>query len=341
MQPNRYGLRAARSVTASADRREALRHAIIRSLSSTSLPPPHKPWTHALLAWYFVAVWGSGFIATKIALQHAAPLTFLSIRFAFGIVCLIPFVWLTRPLWPASRTELAHVVMAGLLMHAVHLGGSHYTQYLGLSAGITAVLLCIQPLITALIAVRWMNEKLASLQWLGIAAGLAGVTLIVWHKIDMREASIGSLIAVTISLIGVTAGSLYQRTFCPRVDLRAAALVQFVAVFIVLAPMALAFEDNTVRWSWALVGALLYLVIFASLLGVSAWHYLLRHGAATRVTSLIYFTPVFAIVPEFLWFGITPSAISWAGIMMTCAGVALVAWRNASALASKNSPQKQ
>ena len=90
-----------------------------------------------------------------------------------------------------------------------------------------------------------------------------------------------------------------------------------------MAPLALAFEDNTVRWSWALVGALLYLVIFASLLGVSAWHYLLRHGAATRVTSLIYFTPVFAIVPEFLWFGITPSAISWAGIMMTCAGVAL------------------
>jgi len=310
-------------------------------LSSTSLPPPHKPWTHALLAWYFVAVWGSGFIATKIALQHAAPLTFLSIRFAFGIVCLIPFVWLTRPLWPASRTELAHVVMAGLLMHAVHLGGSHYTQYLGLSAGITAVLLCIQPLITALIAVRWMNEKLAPLQWLGIAAGLAGVTLIVWHKIDMREASIGSLIAVTISLIGVTAGSLYQRTFCPRVDLRAAALVQFVAVFIVLAPLALAFEDNTVRWSWALVGALLYLVIFASLLGVSAWHYLLRHGAATRVTSLIYFTPVFAIVPEFLWFGITPSAISWAGIMMTCAGVALVAWRNASAPDPKKLLQKQ
>ncbi len=306
-----------------------------------SLPSLRWPRTHALLAWYFVAVWGSGFIATKIALQHAAPLTFLSIRFAFGIVCLIPFVWLTRPLWPVSRAEFAHVVVAGLLMHAVHLGGSHYTQYLGLSAGITSVLLCIQPLITALIAARWLNEKLAPPQWLGIAAGLAGVTLIVWHKIDVREASIGSLIAVTISLIGVTAGSLYQRAFCPRVDLRAAALVQFAAVFVVLAPLALVFEDNTVRWSWALVGALLYLVIFASLLGVSAWHTLLRHGAATRVTSLIYFTPVFAIVPEFLWFGITPSAVSWAGIVMTCAGVALVAWRHAPAIDPQNTIQKQ
>lgn len=289
-------------------------------------PPPHR-WLNPLLAWYFVAIWGTGFIATKIALQHAAPLTFLSMRFAFGIVCLIPFVWLTRPLWPATRIEFAHVVVAGLLMHAIHLGGSHYTQYLGLSAGITAVLLCVQPLITAAIAARWMNEKLGGIQWLGIAAGLAGVTLIVWHKIDVQEATLGSLIAVSIALFGVTAGSLYQRAFCPRVDLRAAALLQFIATFLLLAPLALAFEDNSVRWSWALIGALLYLVIFASLLAVSAWHYLLRHGAAARVTSLIYLTPVFAIAPEFLWFGITPSAISCIGIVITCMGVALVAWR--------------
>lgn len=159
---------------------------------------------------------------------------------------------------------------------------------------------------------------------------LAGVTLIVWHKIDVHEATAGSLIAITLALIGVTAGSLYQRAFCPSVDLRAAALVQFAATLLVLAPLALMFENNTVRWTWALAGALFYLVIFASLLAVSAWHYLLRHGGATRVTSLIYLTPVFALVPEFLWFGITPSAISWAGIVITCASVGLVAWRAAS-----------
>ncbi len=274
-----------------------------------------------------MVVWGTGFIATKIALQHAPPLTFLSIRFALGIVCLAPLLWLMRPRWPATPAAFAHVAIAGLLMHAVHLSGSHYTQYLGLSAGITAVLLCIQPVITAIIAARWMGEKLNRLQWLGIAAGLAGVTLIVWHKIDMHEATAGSLIAITLALIGVTAGSLYQRAFCPSVDLRAAALVQFAATLLVLAPLALTFENNTVRWTWALAGALFYLVIFASLLAVSAWHYLLRHGGATRVTSLIYLTPVFALVPEFLWFGITPSTISWAGIVITCAGVGLVAWR--------------
>ena len=307
----------------------------IRANISPIVSLPHHRWPRfsctrsTLLAWYFFAIWGSGFIATKIALQHVAPLTFLSRRFAFGILCLAPFVWLTRPAWPATRMGFVHVAIAGLLMHAIHLGGSHYTQYLGLSAGITSVLLCIQPVITAIIAARWMGEKLNRLQWLGILAGLAGVTLIVWHKIDVREATVGSLIAVTIALFGVTAGSLYQRAFCANVDLRAAALVQFVVTLLVLVPLALAFEDNTVRWAWSLVGAMLYLVILASLLAVSAWHYLLRHGGATRVTSLIYLTPAFAIVPEFLWFGITPSAISWAGIVITCAGVGLVAFKTA------------
>ena len=95
------------------------------------------------LAWYFVAVWGSGFIATKIGLQHAPPFTFLSLRFAVGIACLVPIVLLARLRGFGSGSTFLHVVIAGLLMHAVHLGGSHYTQYLGLSAGMTAVLLSV------------------------------------------------------------------------------------------------------------------------------------------------------------------------------------------------------
>ncbi len=308
-----------------------LTHAATSALSLV----PHR-WFNALLAWYFVAIWGTGFIATKIALQHVAPLTFLSIRFALGLACISLIVWLVHPRWPATPKAFAHVAIAGLMMHAIHLGGSHYTQYLGLSAGITSVLLCIQPVLTAMIAARWMSEKLNRVQWLGVIAGFAGVALIVWHKIDVREVSTGSLIAVTISLLGITAGSLYQRKFCADVDLRAAACVQMAATLLVLAPLALAFEDNSVRWSWALAGSLFYLVILASLLAVSAWHYLLRHGGATRVTSLIYLTPAFAIVPEFVWFGITPSATSWAGIVITCAGVGLVAWRSAPKKLNKN-----
>jgi len=284
------------------------------------------PWFDAVLAWYFVTVWGSGFLATKVGLQHAAPFTFLTLRFAFGLACVVPIVLLMQPRLPAGR-ELGHVVVAGLLMHAVHLGGSHYTQYLGVSAGITALILSAQPLITALIAVRWMGETLAARQWAGVIIGLAGVALVVWHKVDVREASAASLVAVTVALAGVTAGTLYQRTFCPLVDLRSAAAVQFAATIAVLAPLAWTFEDLRVDWSWELAGSILFLVIGASLLAVSALHTLMRRGQATRVTSLLYLTPIFAVALEFPMFGVVPSALSLAGIAVTCLGVALVTVR--------------
>ena len=216
---------------------------------------------------------------------------------------------------------------AGLLMHAVHLGGSHYVQYLGVSAGITAVLLTVQPLLTALIASRWMGEQLTQRQWFGIAIGFAGVILVVWHKIDIREMTVASLCAVIVALLAVTAGTLYQRVFCPRVDLRASAIVQFIAAAAVLAPLAWLFEDYRIAWAWPLFGSIVYLVIGSSILAFSALHVLMRHGEATRVTSLFYLTPVFAVVLEFALFKVVPTMVSVLGIAITCAGVALVAWK--------------
>jgi drug/metabolite transporter (DMT)-like permease len=127
--------------------------------------------------------------------------------------------------------------------------------------------------------------------------------------------------------VGVTAGTLYQRVFCPLVDLRSAAMVQFTATILVLAPLAWTFEDTSIRWSWALVGSILFLVIGASILAVSALHLLMRRGQATRVTSLIYLTPIFAVGLELAMFGVVPSVLSLAGIVVTCLGVALVTGR--------------
>ena len=282
-----------------------------------------------LLAWYFVTVWGSGFIASKIGLQYAPPFTFLTLRFVFGLACLVPILLIARPRFPASRIELAHVLAAGLLMHAIHLGGSHYTQYLGMSAGITALILSVQPLVTAMIAVRWMGERLAPRQWTGVALGLAGVILIVWHKVDVREATAASLIAVTISIAGVTAGTLYQRVFCPLVDLRSAAFLQFAVTVAVLAPLGWLVEDFRIVWAWPMLASIAFLVIAASILAVTALHILMRRGQATRVTSLIYLTPIFAVGLELAMFGVIPSVLSIAGIIVTCFGVALVSWRAA------------
>ena len=281
---------------------------------------------NALLAWYFVAVWGAGYVATKIGLQYAPPFTFLTLRFAFGLVCLLPVVLLWKPSWPRTASQWGHLVVAGVLMHAVQLGGSHYAQYLGMSAGVTALIIACQPLVTAIVVSGWMAERLRPRQWAGVAIGLAGVVLVVWHKIDIREVTLGSLIGTLLGLAGVTAATLYQRRFSPRADLKAAAVVQFAASVAVLAPLGLVVEGFPMSWAWQMWLAIAFLVIFASILAVSVLHLLMRHGEAARVASMMYLPPVFAVIAEAALFGVVPSGLTLAGMAVTCAGVAMAVW---------------
>jgi drug/metabolite transporter (DMT)-like permease len=282
---------------------------------------------NALLAWYFVAVWGSGYIATKVGLQYAPPFTFLTLRFLFGLLCLAPVVLLWKPRWPASRGELAHLALAGLLMHAVQLGGSHYAQYLGMSAGVTALIISSQPLFTAFVASRFLSERLRPGQWLGVVIGLGGVALVVWHTIDVREVTLGSLLGTVVALGGVTAATLYQRHFSPKADLKAAAVVQFAASAAVLAPLAVAVEGFRVVFSIELLLSIAFLVIFASILAVSVLNHLMRQGEATRVSSMMYLPPVFAVALELWLFGVLPGALTTAGMVIACTGVAMTVWK--------------
>jgi drug/metabolite transporter (DMT)-like permease len=211
-------------------------------------------------------------------------------------------------------------------MHAVQLGGSHYAQYLGMSAGVAALIIACQPLLTALAVSRWMGEKLQPRQWAGVVIGLAGVALVVWHKIDIREVTLGSLTGTLIALVAVSTATLYQRKFSPKADLKAAAVVQFAASLLVMAPLALLVEGFPVSWAWQMWLSIAFLVIFASILAVSVLHILMRQGAATRVASMMYLPPVFAVILEAALFGIVPSGLALAGIAVTCAGVAMTVW---------------
>jgi drug/metabolite transporter (DMT)-like permease len=277
-----------------------------------------------LLAWFFVLVWGSGYLASKTGMQYAAPFTFLSLRYAFGVFCLGLWVLVSRPRWPSTRREVLHICVAGLLMHAINLGGSHYAQYLGMSAGITALLLATQPLFTALFSSKILGERLAPRQWTGVIVALIGVSLVVWYKVNAQAGTLASFIAVAVSLAAITSGTLYQRAFCKDVDLRSSAFIQFVVSLIVLVPLAVGIEGFAIRWNWPLLAAVAFLVVFASILAVNVLHTLMRRGHATKVTSLFFLTPIVAVLLEWAMFGVLPTPLTVAGIVITCAGVALV-----------------
>ncbi len=286
-----------------------------------------------LLSGYFVGVWGAGFVASRIALQYAAPFTYIGVRYAIAfVVAMLAFG--LRAAWPTSRAQWGHVAVAGLLSHAGYLGGSHYAQRWGLSAGVTALILALQPLLTAVAVSRWLHVRLSRLQMLGVGIGLAGVALVVAHRIDGGTISAVSLLAVAWALACVTGGTLYQRQFCASVDLRSAVCIHFAATAAVMLPLGAMVEGFDIEWNRQIVLTLLYHVVLASIGAYSILHLLLRRGEATGVTSLLYLTPPVAAICEWAIFGAAPTATMWLGMAIAGIGVAMVT-RNRAAMPSR------
>ncbi len=267
----------------------------------------------------FVVLWSTGFIGAKLGLPDAEPLTLLSLRYAAVLLLMGVVVVLTRAPWPRTKRECMHIAVSGLLVHAVYLGGVFTAIRLGLPAGVTALVVGLQPVLTALGAGLFLHERVRPTQWAGLALGLAGVVLVVAHKVG--GAVIALLAPAVLALVGITAGTLYQKRFCPSFDLRTGSVIQFLPCLLVTAFVAWRSETMVVHWTPAFLFALGWLVLVLSLGAVSLLNMLIRSGSAVNLASLFYLTPPTTALIAWAMFGETLTGLALVGMGLTVFGV--------------------
>ena len=274
----------------------------------------------------FVLVWSTGFIVARFGMPNAPPMTFLALRYALSIACFLPWILLARVPWPQGRMAWLHLAVTGLLIQAGYLGGVWAAVKAGMGAGLIALIVGLQPLLTA----TWVSARgghVSRLQWLGLALGLGGLVLVVSHKLDAgHEASLGSLALGILALGAITCGTLYQKRHVAPCDVRSAAVVQLTAALLATLPLAL-LETEAVRWNAEMVGALAWSVLALTLGGSSLFYLLIQRGAATAVTGLMYLVPPCTAVMAWLLFGESITTATVLGTAMTAAGVALLVSR--------------
>ncbi len=279
----------------------------------------------------FVVLWSTGFIGAKLGLPYAEPFTFLALRMAIAAALLAAFALATRAPWPADWRSVGHIAVAGLLVHAVYLGGVFAAIGAGLPAGIAALIVGIQPLATAALAGPLLGERIGRVQWLGLALGLAGVVLVVAGRGQLGgQVSAGGLAAIFAALAGITVGTLYQKRRCTGMDLRSGGVIQYAATGIALGVLALAFETRQVRWSGEFAFALGWLVLVLSVGAVGLLYTLIRRGEAARVASLFYLTPPVTALFAWALFDERLGAASLAGMAVVMLGVVLANRRSAA-----------
>lgn len=277
----------------------------------------------------FVLLWSSGFIGARLGVQSAEPFTVLLLRFSLVLVIMLPLALLLRVEWPRDRRDILHIAAAGLLMQGGYLGGCFSAVYHGMPAGMIALITGLQPILTAFAAAPLLGERITRLQWLGLALGFGGVALVVWEKIDLQGMAPVSVAWALEALLAMTAGTLYQKRYCPSFDLRAGSVIQFAAAFAVLLPLALATERMQVDWNLPFVFAVGWLALVLSIGAVSLLFVLIQHGEATRVSSLFYLTPLVTAAMAWLAFDERLGAPALAGMVIGVTGVALVLRRPA------------
>jgi drug/metabolite transporter (DMT)-like permease len=277
----------------------------------------------ALAPAVFVLLWSTGFIFSKLGLPFTQPITFLVVRFAFVVALFGLWCALRRVVFP-PRSQWRHVAVVGVALHGAYLGGVFVSISWGLPAGISALIVGLQPLLTGAVVGRLLGERVATRQWLGLWLGLAGVLAVLWEKLTLDGIALAAVWPSVVGLIGITFGTLYQKRFCPTVDLAAGGLLQYGAALAVLLPVALIFEPMTVNWTLDFAVALGWLVLVLSVGAVSLLMLLVRQGAAAKVASFFYLVPPVTAVMAWLLFGETLGSVALGGMALAALGVALV-----------------
>lgn len=281
-----------------------------------------SPGLRASFPLVFVLLWSTGFIVARYGMPYAEPMTFLLLRFLLALGLLLPLILLMRAPWPEPGLAL-RIALAGALLQAGYLGGVWAAVREGMTAGLVALIVGLQPIITACLA-SFLNERLRPYQWLGLGLGLLGVALVVWAKLSLTGLSSLSLGLSILALASITAGTLYQKKFCPQFDLRTGTAVQYLAAAVICLPWVFGVETREIIWTVELIGALAWSVLAISLGAIFLLFVLIREGAATQVTSLLYLTPPTTAIMAFVLFNEPITLLTILGTASTAVGVWLV-----------------
>jgi drug/metabolite transporter (DMT)-like permease len=277
------------------------------------------------IPYLFVFLWSTGFISAKYALPFIEPFYLLFLRMVLTIGVFLLIAIILRVKW-LSPKQACHQMVTGLLVHGIYLGGVFAAIKWGMPAGITAIVVGVQPVLTAFIVWSCFGTSLRRQQWIGLWLGLAGITTVLLSTASHENVAFGwpAMVAAVSALLAISVGTLYQKRFGNGVDLVAGTVWQYVSTAFFIGIVAWSFETRIVIWDIQLILALAWLVIGLSVTAILLLMYMIREGESAKVASFFYLVPPVASVEAWLLFGETLSLLSVSAILLTVFGVYLV-----------------
>ncbi|MDJ0612251.1 MAG: DMT family transporter [Rhizobiaceae bacterium] len=286
---------------------------------------PAFMWLVRIAPAIFVVLWATGFIGAKYGMRDAEPFTFLAYRFWITGLILLPIV-----LWLLHKngiviSQALHSLISGCLIHGLYLGGVFYAIDKGMAAGLSSLIVSLQPFFTVFLAAAFLGEGIGKMKLVFFAFAMIGVGLVLFPQQQIAFASEGitqeTLLAVLIATIGISVGSIYQKKFVTSLNLLASTCLQFIGAAFFLTFLSLFFETGEINWTPDLVFAMVWLVFVLSIGAVGLLMFLIRAGSSASVASLFFLVPVVAMFMAWVLFDERLSVIQVIGSLVVVASV--------------------
>jgi drug/metabolite transporter (DMT)-like permease len=276
----------------------------------------------------FLILWSLGFPIAKVGLEHAPPITILALRYGLVLVVLLPVALILRPPFPRDWRAVGHVALVGFLIQVVYFGMCYFAFRSGVSAGSVAIIVCLQPVLVALAAPRFVGEAVGPRVWRGLGLGLLGAALVIFGRSAIAAENLTGVLMTFVALFGMTGGTLWEKRFGAGHHPVAVNLIQYAVGAACTLPLALLTEDVTaIHWNAEFVGVLAYLVLGNSLLAMSLLLAMIRMGEVARVSALFYLVPALSALFAWPLLGEAMPPLAWAGMAVAGLGVAMASNR--------------
>lgn len=276
----------------------------------------------------FVFLWSTGFVGAKFIVPYAEPFTFLTIRYFFAALILFLIAAAFKQPLKLTKEQFKASFAVGMLLHVIYIGGVFYAVSLGVSAGISAVIVSIQPVLVSLLAVPLLGERLRWIQVLGLFLGVAGIALLLLPKVFQGDytasTSLTGIFICVIALLGTSGGYLVQKKLGGEIPFLSGTGAQYAVSAIAFAILSFSTEDQIIQWVPQFFFGLTWIVLMLSIASIVLLYGMLRTGSASKVSSLYYLVPPTAAIQAYFLFDEVIAPVGIIGMALAGLGVVLV-----------------
>ena len=239
----------------------------------------------------FIVLWSSAFVTTKPIVNNSDPFSALAFRFLFVAIGFFLFSLYEKKKILLKKNFLLNSLGTGVLFHGFYLGGVFYSVFVGLPVNVAALIVTLQPVLTNALAGKFLNEKVQLQQWLGVMLGFVGATLVIGFDIG-EDLPMDGIVAVIVSLIAITASTIWQKKVSNDVPLSVNNMYQAIgAIIFHLIIIVLFFDKPFLNITSEFLFAMSHQIILVSFGAFSILMYLIKTNTASKTVSLFFLIP--------------------------------------------------